>query len=66
MLQGFPMCGEAFAVSDPRWTFPSHTPFVAFVSPLLHAGVSNMAAIGSDVTELKLHSCIGFTGESDT
>lgn len=25
-----------------------------------------MAAVGSDVTELKLHSCIGFTGESDT
>lgn len=25
-----------------------------------------MATVGSDVSELKLHSCIGFTGESDT
>lgn len=25
-----------------------------------------MATVGSDATELKLHSCIGFTGESDS
>lgn len=57
---------EALAVSDPR-SFPLPLfPYPAIRS--LHSPfcteVGAMAAVGSDVTELKLHSCIGFTGES--
>lgn len=58
---------EAFDVSDrSRGDFSPQTssrPPIRFLPLSLRAEGAAMAAVGSDVTDLKLHSCIGFTGE---